>query len=527
MMKSDAFGVMHSNRLNVNQREARAAFPSLLVAAAGSGAGKTVTTMALLCALRARGIRAVAAKSGPDYIDAGFHATVTDAPVANLDVWMSRAARPSPPSTRMTGTCPAGLTRLFSRLHTLGDMALVEGAMGLFDGATASAEGTGSAAHLAILLGLPVLLLIHAGGMGQSVAAVADGFLRHRPAWLARCGKKLVFAGLVCTHVGGEKHKAILRAALKDVEADSGVTILGMLPREGAPFLASRHLGLVEARDAAPALNPATLTAWLETNCNIDALLKRIEFVPNRKSARKIARSVSPQNIFPAAFFPAHAPLRTEKKRVAIARDAAFSFCYADLPALLAEIGAESVFFSPLADAAPPPCDALYFPGGYPELHARELANNKAMLGAVRGTAERGTPVYGECGGYIYLMRSLRYGEANHVFSGLLPLACILGERRAALGYRAVHTLPGWPERTQNTGRLCDRGELWARGHEFHYGRLADARLPADCAPLWRMCDSEGRNLGREGCRRGSVAGSWVHLYPEGAKLFWKTWLCL
>ncbi|MDR1660195.1 MAG: cobyrinate a,c-diamide synthase [Desulfovibrio sp.] len=509
-------------------------FPSLLVAATASGAGKTLTTLALLCALKARGFNVAAAKSGPDYIDAGFHTAITGTPAFNLDVWMSRTARPPAPEaagrktateaqrhTRAQAICriPGGLARLFSRLRASSDIILVEGAMGLYDGAADGAGGgLASSAHLAMLLHLPVLLLIHAGGMGQSVGALAEGFLRHRPAWFAGCGKKLAFAGLVCTHVGGEKHKAILRAALKGVEEGTGVPLLGLLPREGAPHLASRHLGLVEARESVSVLNPSALADWMEINSDIDALLARISVFGGKGSGRK-RKSGSP------SARGGTAARRAGKIRVAIARDAAFSFCYADLPDLLAELGARSVFFSPLADAAPPSCDALYLPGGYPELQARELAANTTMLEALREMAEQGCPVYGECGGYIYLMRSLRYGGMDHTFSGLLPLACVVGEKRAALGYRSVRALPGWPRRMHKTGDDTGKDALWARGHEFHYGKLAETELPPECAPIWRMYDSAGADLGFEGCRKGSAAGSWVHLYPEGARRFWKTWL--
>jgi cobyrinic acid a,c-diamide synthase len=368
-----------------------------------------------------------------------------------------------------------------------------------------------------MLLHLPVLLLIHAGGMGQSAGALAEGFLRHRPVWLTHCGREQAFAGLVCTHVGGEKHKAILRASLKGVEEATGVPLLGLLPREGAPHLASRHLGLVEAREAASALNPSALADWMEANCDIDALLARVGFVKKR-SGRKRKTGNTPA-------WEGTAAHRAGKIRVGIARDAAFSFCYADLPDLLAEFGAQSVFFSPLADATPPRCEALYFPGGYPELHARELASNTAMLEALRDMAERDRPVYAECGGYIYLMRSLRYGGMEHALSGLLPLACVVGESRAALGYRGVRALPGWPRRLRAAGDGFGGGVLRARGHEFHYGKLEEAVLPAECAPIWRMYGGAGEDLGFEGCRRGSVAGSWVHLYPEGARRFWKAWL--
>ena len=313
-----------------------------------------------------------------------------------------------------------------------------------------------------------------------------------------------------------------------------------------------------------------------------------------------------------------------------MAWDAAFSFCYADLPALLTELGADVVPFSPLRDAAPPPgCTALYFPGGYPELHAEELAGNTQMLQALRELAHKNMPIYGECGGYIYLMQSLRLEGASetreYVMAGLLPSSCTIGRNRTALGYRAALALPSWPgngarpvlamiphalpdeaqagcvqpdhmlaghshaNEKQPNDILADRrlengllpsdvlsdgmltGEvlaggvqqnslqndgltgandkkaplttdshlmqkisgsephsakpLWVRGHEFHYAREDDGSLPPHCARLWQLHDSKGAFLRLEGCRCGSVAGTWLHCYPEGSRTFWQAWL--
>ena len=497
--------------------------PGLIVGGTGSNAGKTVTTLALLCALRARGLRVQAAKSGPDFIDAAFHAALTGAPAANLDVWMCREARPDS-GKRPLRRIPQGLARVFARMHGPGadgrnaDLLLVEGAMGLYDGGTG---GAGSTAQLAVLLGLPVLLALNVHGLGQSVAALAEGFLRHRPAWTADAGHP-AFVGMICTHVGGEKHKEILRQALAPLTAQTGVPLLGLLPRDGAPQLESRHLGLVEARESLPGLDHESLAAWLETHCDVRALLQALGAPQSGLPASPLRADAPPVRFFAPRVRSGKAARRP---RLGVAWDAAFSFCYADLPALLRELGAELCFFSPLRDAAPPSaCDGLYFPGGYPELHASALAANTSIRAALRTLAERGLPIYGESGGYIYLMRALRQDGRDYPMSGLLPLTCLLGGQRAALGYRAARALPGWPAAC-TPGQSGTATTLRARGHEFHYGRLEGRELPAGCAPLWQLSDSKGAVLGPEGCRLGSVAGSWLHLYPEGARRFWRAWL--
>ncbi|MDR2820714.1 MAG: cobyrinate a,c-diamide synthase [Desulfovibrio sp.] len=477
--------------------------PGLVVGGTASHVGKTLTTLALLCALKARGLVVRAAKIGPDFIDTSYHAAITGAPVANLDAWMSEPHGET-----------SGLDRLVNRMrHSCPDLPrpdllVIEGAMGLYDG---GARGAASTALTAAMLDLPILLLLDVGGMGQSVAALAEGFLRHRPHWAHwAVNGAPEFAGIVCTRVGGEKHKDLLRDALAMVEE---APLIGLLPREGAPNLPSRHLGLVDASEALPNIDQRELGNWMEENCLLDALLDRIGAPLGRVGAPEI----------PAArryFFP---PAKPGQKGplVGIAQDAAFSFCYADLPALLQEMGARTVFFSPLGDAAPPECDGLYFPGGYPELHARALSDNASMPAALRRLATRGLPMYGECGGYMYLMRSLRHEGMEYAMSGILPVRCVMQKRRTALGYRATRALPGWLGDGKKT--------YWSRGHEFHYGRLDDV-APGDgqeSLPVWEMWDSGGASLGAEGCRRGSVAGSWVHLYPEGSRSFWKAWLHL
>lgn len=490
--------------------------PGLLVAGTASGAGKTVAALGLIRALRGLGLTVRAAKTGPDFIDTAFLAAASGAPAANLDAWMCAPGR-----ARHPRSLPRGLGRVTRRLLAPGagnapDLWVVEGAMGLYDGGPG---GDGSAAQLAALLDLPVLLVLNVRGMGQSAAALAEGFLRHAPR-----GGGPRFLGILCAQSGGDTHEALLRRALAPVLREHRCRLAGFLPRADAPRLASRHLGLVEAREALAGMDLDALGRWFAAHCDLAGLLRALGVSARAQRPGPAPEETGEKAADAAPGIFAFRRRRGPRLRIGIARDAAFSFCYADLPALLAELGAEPVFFSPLADSAPPAdCAGLYFPGGYPELHAGALAANASMLAALRALAARGVPVYGECGGYIYLMRELEAGGRRHALAGLLPLVCRLGERPAALGYREATPEPGWlPE-----GAIPGRGALLVRGHEFHYARRTSATLPQGCAPLWRVRDGAGRERGPEGCRRGPVAGSWIHLYPEGGRSFWKAWLAL
>ena len=522
--------------------------PGLVIGGTGSNSGKTTLTLALLCALHERGLVARAAKTGPDYIDAAFHAALTGQPAANLDAWMCRESAPSSterPLSTGSGSLsglPAGLRRVFARMAAPNqpqtgtpavvtpDILVVEGAMGLFDGGH---KGAGSTAHLAALLGLPVLLVLNAGGMGQSITALAEGFLHHRPAWAG--ARPLRFLGMVCTHVGSTRHADLLRQSLAPLTKSTGVPLLGLMPRQGAPTLPARHLGLVEAREALPAVDRQALAQWAENNCDLSLLLKKAGAASLRRAlGTHGTKSTSDDENQPerpstpataARFFPAFiANARRGKQplRIGLAWDEAFSFCYADLPAVLGELKAEVVTFSPLRDAAPPTgCAGLYFPGGYPELHAERIAANAQMRTALHGLAAQGMPIYGECGGYMYLMRSLLIDDQEYAMSGLLPRSCALGQTKAALGYRAGLAHAHWPHASATAS------PLWVRGHEFHYAQEQADPLPAQCSPLWQMHDSQGRFLRADGCRMGSVAGSWLHCYPEGSRRFWRLWLGL
>jgi cobyrinic acid a,c-diamide synthase len=429
----------------------------LILAAPASGSGKTLITAGLLRYLRSRGMRVAAAKAGPDYIDPTFHAAASGRPCVNLDPWAMR---------------PATLAGLVAELEAEAELVLCEGVMGLFDGAGPDGEA-GSTAALARLTGWPVVLVIDARRQGASAAALIGGFARHDP--------RLPLAGVIFNRVAGSRHRALLETALARHVPD--VPCLGAMPQDPALALTERHLGLVPANERAE--GEATIehaATAVSESLEFDALLA-------------LAR---PSNLGGAA---AVIPLPPLGQSIAVASDEAFVFAY---PAVLEgwrRAGAALSFFSPLADEPPDPdADAVYLPGGYPELHAGCLAAAETFLNGLRRAAAAGIPVYGECGGYMVLGEALTDAEGRaHRMAGLLPLATSFAERRLHLGYRALALL--------RDGPLGHEGGRF-RGHEFHYATT----LSAGGEALFTAADSCGVDLGPAGLRRGSVTGSFMHL---------------
>lgn len=432
--------------------------PGIMIAGISSNSGKTTTALGLVSALGSRGLGTLAGKCGPDYIDAAWLAKAANRPCVNIDLWMSR-------------TDPA---KILAKFAHKGDFLVLEAAMGLFDGPQL---GTGSAADIAAMLDLPILLLVPCKGMGQSVAALAKGFLTYQPDDLHQ---KLKFCGVIATHIGSERHWEIIAGPLAEVCREAGIPLLGYLPRQNCPQIPSRHLGLVQAGEENPDF--ALIGSWFESHVDLEKLLKQ---------AGKI---VLPE------YQKQH---RAGGPVIAIARDAAFSFCYADLPHMLGEMGAEIVYFSPLSEHDIPHCDGIYFPGGYPELFAEKLAVNSQMLAKLRSLAQEGLPIYGECGGYMYLMEGIADGEGKiWPMAGLMPGVCHMGQK--VLGYREAI------------------GDCRVFGHEFHY---CVAQGENQALPMWHTKDSAGKDRGSNGQSSGNVQGSWIHLYPEGSREFWQKWL--
>ncbi len=430
----------------------------LIFAAPSSGAGKTTVTLGLLRHLTRSGASVVSAKVGPDYIDPAFHAAATGKPCRNLDAWAMRDAT---------------LAGLLDDLGADGALVVCEGVMGLFDGA--GAQSSGSTADLAARLGWPVVLVIDIARQAASAAATLRGFATHRP--------DVTIAGVIANRASGERHARLALDAM--AAAMPGVTRIGWLPRRDALRVPERHLGLVQARE-----HPS-LPAFLDAAA--DDVAAHLDIAALVALARPAMAPISEGGA---------TPLPPLGQTIAVARDDAFAFAYPSVLAGWRRAGAALSFFSPLADEAPAiDADAVYLPGGYPELHPGRLAANRRFLDGLRAAAARGAFVYGECGGYMVLGRGLvdRDG-ARHTMAGLLPLESSFAKPRLHLGYR--------PARLLADGALGAAGQA-LRGHEFHYATVLDEG-PGQA--LFAVADADDHDLGQAGRTAGRVMGSFVHL---------------
>ncbi|MDP2832029.1 MAG: cobyrinate a,c-diamide synthase [Pseudomonadota bacterium] len=422
------------------------ACPALLISAPASGQGKTSVTAALARKHRDAGRRVRVFKTGPDFLDPMILQRASGNPVYQLDLFM---------------VGEADCRRLLHDAALEADLILIEGVMGLFDGAPSSAD-------LAALFGIPVLAVIDARAMAQTFGAVAHG--------LATWRADVRLAGVLANRVGSTRHADMLKASLPP-----GLDWYGALPPEAAHALPERHLGLVQADEVA----------------DLEARIQHAaEALP--PEACRLPAPVA----FEAGEAPPVHPL-LQGQRIAIARDAAFSFLYPANLDLLAALGAELVFFSPLNDVALPACDAVWLPGGYPELHLSALADNTALHAALREHHAAGKPILAECGGMLYLAESLTDAQGRQaVMAGLLPARAVMQPRLAGLGLQGVEL----PE-----------GVL--RGHTFHH-----SRLETDLPVLARAGNPNG-GAGEAVYRLDRLTAGYVHFYfpsnPEAtARLF-------
>ncbi len=414
--------------------------PALLVAAPASGQGKTTVTAALARLHSRQGRRVRVFKCGPDFLDPMILARASDAPVHQLDLWMIGEQHSR---------------RLLWEAAAQADLILIEGVMGLFD-------GNPSAADLARRFGVPVMAVIDGSGMAQTFGAMAYG--------LAHYQAELPFSGVLANRVGSARHGEILRDCLPE-----GIAWYGALPRDGAIELPSRHLGLIQAEELA------------DLDARLDAAADALQASADT--------ALPPAVSFGAPEQLAATPALLAGVRIGVARDSAFAFLYQANLETLRDLGADLLFFSPLADKRLPEVDSLYLPGGYPELHLRALGENRSMAEAIDSHHEAGKPILAECGGMLYLCRSLTdaAGERAELL-GLLPGDAQMQTRLAALALQEV----ALPEGT-------------LRGHTFHH-----SSLECSLAPLMRGECPNYKRTAEAVYRIGRLTASYVHLYFPG-----------
>jgi cobyrinic acid a,c-diamide synthase len=430
---------------------------AFVVAGTASGVGKTTVALVTIAALRSRGLSVQPFKCGPDFIDGGHLAVIASRAVRNVDTWMLDAE---------------ANREIFSVASAGCDVAVVEGMMGLFDGVGGNTE-EGSTAEIAKLLGLPVVLVVDAGNSARSIAAVIRGF--------ETFDAGLRFAGIILNRVAGPDHFRMLESAIRQ---SSPVPVLGWLPVEAEAVLPERHLGLHTAAEGISG-NVSVLTR-LGNRLDVEQLLNATGCKQRFATARIISAQFKYQGI-----------------RVGVARDRAFSFYYEDNLDLLRENGAEIVEFSPIKDSVlPANLHALYFGGGYPELHAAELSANASLLVEIGDFAKANRPIYAECGGLMFLAKTLTTLDAkSYPMAGVLPVAIEMTQSLVHFGYADV-------EFTRDC-LLGQRGTT-VRGHSFHCSRIvAHDRL--DCA--YRVHYSLSDRREQEGFVRGRVLGSYIHLH--------------
>jgi cobyrinic acid a,c-diamide synthase len=432
---------------------------AFVVSGVASGVGKTTVSLALLSAFRQRGLQVQPFKCGPDFIDTSHHTAIAGRPSRNLDTWMLSAD---------------ANREIFQRGFVNADVAIVEGMMGLFDGVAGGTE-KGSTAEIAKFLQLPVILVIDASRSARSAAAVVKGFATFDP--------ELRVAGVILNRAANERHFEMLREA---IVANTDVAVLGWMPHAAEAAIPERHLGLRVAEETQDhAARAELLTALAEKYFDLEQILA---LTSPRDAEAPPASEIT--------------PLQTDRIRIGVARDEAFSFYYEDNFDLLREHGAELVFFSVLREDFPANLDALYLGGGYPEIHAEALSSNAGLIASLRAFAASGKPVYAECGGLMLLGKELILRDGRgFAMAGLLPIRFQMTERLVKFGYAEVEFLQDC--------LLGDRGTV-VRGHSFHYSA---AETLEEMATAYRVRYSLSGKEEREGFSRGNVLGSYVHLH--------------
>lgn len=463
-----------------------------LISAPQSGSGKTTVSLAIMAALTLRGLAVAPFKCGPDFIDPGYHRAVTGSPSINLDGWM----------------CPVEFVRETFQISLASPggqkIAVIEGAMGLFDGIGASSKN-GSSAQIAAITGAPVVLVVNARGMAASAAALIKGFAGFDP--------QAIIAGVIFNNVGSSSHSELLMATMAENLPE--IPLFGCIPRDESLVIPSRHLGLVTTEDNPLSEDFIRRLADMAERCLDLDRLSQLQIPPAppfikggvnlQSSIVAVAASVSPTTVEAA---PNLSPPFMKGGQggicIAVARDPAFCFMYEDNLRLLREAGAELVFFSPLVDTAlPSGTDGIYLPGGYPELYAEQLNGNGSMKESIRAAVAADLPLYAECGGFVYLTEGIDGSENQPAadFVGVFPVRCRMLPRRKALGYRQA-------ELTE-AAIIGAKGAIVC-GHEFHYSEIG--KMPEEVKRCYQV-SRQAVVLGSEGFRTRNCLGSYIHLH--------------
>ncbi len=442
-------------------------YPRVMIAGVHSGSGKTTLSLGLMAALRRRGIEVQPFKVGPDYIDSGLHTRACGRCSHNLDSWM------------MT---PEVMDTVFAKNAASTEISIIEGVMGLFDGFRGE-RVAGSSAQVALMLKAPVVLVVHVNNMSQSCVALVKGFMEYEPG--------VEIKGVILNHASAFHQEWVA----PNLEAELGVKVLGCVPQQDSIAIPERHLGLLPADEQG------------ELALHLDKLADLVEAYLDIEAVLALAREASPLDLY------WHSPPVATVTTIGVARDAAFSFYYQDSLDYLNELGAEIKYFSPLHDASLPAVDGIYIGGGFPEMFLPQLSGNNSMKRSIQEAHQLGMPILAECGGLMYLTRTLQDWE-GHSWPGVgvVPADTVMTRKLQELGYIEATAL--------QDSVMAEQGDV-VRGHEFHYSALKGL------GPEQKAFQLEGgmsRGTRRDGYAEGSLVASYLHLQlranPAAARRF-------
>jgi len=435
---------------------------AVIIAGTQSGVGKTTVTTAIMGGLKKKGFSIAPFKVGPDYIDTKFHSFITKEKSYNLDSWMMDSS---------------SVKKIFSYHSNEKDIAVIEGVMGLFDGLGSTTEG--STAEIAKILNLPVVLVINARGIGASIAAMVKGYIDF--------DEDVNLGGVIFNNVSGERHYEILKEA---VETNLQVKALGFLPRNDSLHLPSKHLGLVPVEELTSLEKQIDLFSDFAMNhIDLDGIVKLSE-------KNNLTKSDFIDNLYEVE--------SNDKLRIAVAQDEAFHFYYEDNLEMLRKNNFNLISFSPIHDEAlPENIDAVYIGGGYPESFAKDLSDNKSMLSSIKEAAVNNIPVYGECGGFMYLTREIIVSDDTYPMVGIFNCSSRMTERLQRFGYVEIQY-----------------DDISMKGHEFHHAKLENIEDDNDFN--YRVTKASTGIQWQCGLKKNNVLGAFPHIHFISNKAFFK-----